>query len=206
MIDMTSLIATSIASILAVTPPPPDQTTTYIIMGGASLFIVYAFMRMNKRKARRDPMDTPFQTRSLAQQRSTERQFETLLVEFSEMSRKMSAQLDTRSAKLEALIGDADERIARLEALNQQAPPRPSFAMPSEKPVDTYRPSATLTPTPDPIAIAKADDVAPSPPIDPGHAEVYRLADEGQHAHAIANTLGRPSGEVELILALRPRG
>ena len=137
-----------ITSLLAVTPPPADQTTTYIIMGGASLFIVYAFMRMNKRKAKRDPMDTPFQTRSLAQQRSTERQFETLLVEFSEMSRKMTAQLDTRAAKLEALIGDADERIARLEALNQQAPPRPNFAMPTEKPADKYTPSAT--PTPDP--------------------------------------------------------
>ncbi|MDB5327750.1 MAG: hypothetical protein JWM57_3319, partial [Phycisphaerales bacterium] len=153
MIDITFLLATSMSPLLAVTPPPQDQTTTYIIMGGATLFIVYTMMRLNKRKTKRDPMDTPFQTRSLAQQRSTERQFEALLVEFSEMSRKMTAQLDTRSAKLEALINDADERIARLETLNQQAPPRPNFQMPTEPPADRYAPA---TPTPDPIAIAKA--------------------------------------------------
>ena len=190
----------SLAALLAASPSPPpsDQTTTYVIMGGASVFIVYTMMRLTKRKTRKDPFDTPFQTRSLAQQRSTERQFETLLVEFSEMSRQMTAQLDTRSAKLEALIQDADERIARLDALSQQAPPRPNFAISAE-------PAATK-PAIDPVVIARADDVAPSPPIDPGHAEVYRLSDDGQGVHAIATALGRPSGEVELILALRPRG
>jgi hypothetical protein len=35
---------------------------------------------------------------------------------------------------------------------------------------------------------------------------VYALADQGQSAYDIANQLGRPRGEIELILALRPRG
>jgi len=37
-----------------------------------------------------------------------ERQMQSLLVELSEMSRQISAQLDTRSAKLELLIKEAD--------------------------------------------------------------------------------------------------
>ena len=45
----------------------------------------------------------------------------------------------------------------------------------------------------------------PISPIDPRHAEVYDLADEGQSAQDIARHTGRPSGEVELILALRGR-
>lgn len=188
---------------IAAAQPPADQTTTYVIMGGAVLLIVYTMMRLQKRKNKKDPFDTPFQTRSLAQQRSTERQFETLLVEFSEMSRQMSAQLDTRSAKLEALIQDADQRLAELKAMIEQAPQRPSFAMPAE--IDPPAKRGRPADAPTPVAIAMADDVSPSPPIDPGHAEVYRLADEDKSPHAIAGELGRPIGEVELILALRPR-
>jgi hypothetical protein len=41
--------------------------------------------------------------------------------------------------------------------------------------------------------------------VDPRHAEVYRLADQGQTPQQIAQRLGRPSGEIELILALRAR-
>jgi hypothetical protein len=179
---------------------PADQTTTYVILAGAAVFIIYTFMRMNRRK-KKDPFDTPYQTRTLAQQRSTERQFENLLVEFSEMSRQMSAQLDTRAAKLEALIQDADEKIARLEALNKQAPARPDFTMPREPSSFPPEPSASS-----PIVTVKADDVAPSLTIDAEHAEIYRLADAGKPVPAIASELGRPSGEVELILALRPKG
>ena len=39
--------------------------------------------------------------------------------------------------------------------------------------------------------------------MDPRHAQVYDLADEGLSAPEIARQLGRPSGEIELILALR---
>ena len=39
---------------------------------------------------------------------------ESLLVELSEMARQISAQLDTRSQKLEILIREADEKIAAL--------------------------------------------------------------------------------------------
>lgn len=189
-----------IATLLAAPAPPGDPMTTYVIMGGATIIIIYLMLRMTKKKKTADPFQTPFQTRGLAQHRSVERQMENLLVELSEMSRQISAQLDTRSTKLELIIKDADERIARLEALNRQGPPRPDFTMPPEP----RTPAGPLV-SPDPIAAARADDVSPSPSIDPAHAEVYRRADEGANAHDIAQELGRPSGEIELILALRPR-
>jgi DNA-binding NarL/FixJ family response regulator len=41
------------------------------------------------------------------------------------------------------------------------------------------------------------------PMIDPRHALVYALADQGRSCKDIAQELNRPSGEIELILALR---
>jgi hypothetical protein len=45
---------------------------------------------------------------------------------------------------------------------------------------------------------------APLPP-DPRHVAVYQLADQGLTINAIAQQVDRPMGEIELILALRPR-
>jgi DNA-binding NarL/FixJ family response regulator len=67
---------------------------------------------------------------------------------------------------------------------------------------------------PQPADAENAGETAPAaaapapfqPELDPRHAEVYALADQGQSAYDIANQLGRPRGEIELILALRPRG
>ena len=189
--------------ILAAPPvqAPADPTSTYVIMGGAAVMIIYVMTRLTKKK-KRDPFDTQFQARGLAQQRSVERQMEGLLVELSNMARQMTAQLDTRAAKLEALIDDADERIARLEAMKKQTPGRPTtFEMPRETPPEPVM----AAPAPVAEVVAKVDDMAPAPVIDAQHAEVYRLADEGHDAREIATELGRPSGEIELILALRPR-
>jgi DNA-binding NarL/FixJ family response regulator len=48
--------------------------------------------------------------------------------------------------------------------------------------------------------------VAPPADVDSRHAQIYALSEEGMSTHQIAEQLGRPEGEVELILALRPRG
>src|SRR3954471_13316309 len=52
---------------------------------------------------------------SLAQQRAVERDMQTLMHELSEMARKVGAQLDARAARLEQLMREADERVARAE-------------------------------------------------------------------------------------------
>jgi hypothetical protein len=75
--------------------------------------------------------------------------------------------------------------------------------------------AATSSPAPTPeavtaAAVERAVDLTPSPRResangpDPRHAEVYALADQGLSARDVARRLGRPNGEIELILALRP--
>ena len=156
------------------------------LIGVGMLALAYVVLRpMLKRK--RDPLErAPAQT-SMAQQRAVERQMETLLVDLTEMARQIGAQLDTRAARLEALIHEADERIAHLRAAGVGSTAHDS--------------SHCGIPTPPPTHETAAS--APASIASPHHAEVYALADEGRGAKEIAAELNRPSGEIELILALR---
>jgi len=104
---------------------------------------------------------------------------ESLIVELDELARKINAQIDTRFAKLEAVIRDADRRIATLERLANRA--------------DQSDQAARRRPVP-----TSANDAQ--------HAVVYELADAGKTPIEIARQLGRTPGEVELILNLRGSG
>jgi hypothetical protein len=164
----------------------PQQMWSFIGLGVMALIYVTIVRPMMRRK--RDPLDRGPAFSSISQQRATERQMQNLLVELSEMARQVSAQLDTRAARLDQLITQADERIAQLKSINQGAAA-------SSAAIESSSPEA---------AVAVEPPGTAEPP-DPRHADIYSLADEGRDAHQIATQLGRPSGEVELILALRCR-
>jgi hypothetical protein len=158
--------------------PSTMDTVTWVAMGIATIATLFV-LSSARRKKNKDPIDKPFTTGNLAQQRAVERQMQNLLVELSEMSRQITAQLDTRASKLETLLHEADQRIAQLHGGGAVRAPAPF-----------EEPRSTIEPTVDP---------------DPRHVAVYELADRGQDAASIAAELGRPSGEIELILALRQR-
>jgi hypothetical protein len=161
--------------------PPLDPTSRWLLMGGTVVLIFFAVLRPMMRK--KDPLARPRLPASLSDHRSVEREMSNLLVELSEMARQITGQLDTRAAKLELLIKEADEKIARLGA--STGPPSPSrYAMAAENP-----------------RIER--ETEPEPRLDPAHAEVYSLADQGRSPREIAAQLSRPDGEIELILALR---
>jgi len=167
----------------------------FICVGG--LGILYILLRSG-RKRKGDPLArTPGQG-SLAQQRSVERQMQNLLVELSEMARQITAQLDTRTTKLALMIDDADEKAARLQRLLDEcratlaSPPAPVAPPPHPSPDPSSAPAFEPS-------LALADEA------DARHQQVYALADEGRSAPDIARQIDRPRGEVELILALRPR-
>ena len=124
----------------------------------------------NDKPVQRDPPPTP-----PGSKQQLRRDLESLLAELQDLSRKISAQIDTRFAKLEAAIRDADRRIATLNRLSRG--------------VD--EPNGTPPPA--------------SMPLTNGHHVVYELADAGKTAIEIARELGKTPGEVELILNLRGR-
>ena len=106
---------------------------------------------------------------------------EEVSVQLYEVGREMQAQLATKMKMLDALLEEADDRIAKLRALTGERPAEG----PGERPRSA--------------AVDRA-------PISPRHARVYALADEGLAALEISRRTGIQVGEVNLILELRSKG
>ena len=151
-----------------------NESMQWIVYAVGALTIAYVVLRPSFRK--KDPLAQSAPKLGMAQQRSVEREMSNLLVELSEMARQITGQLDTRSAKLESLMQEADKKIAELKKL-ETMPQEPEI-----KPLD---------PKPQPIR----DEAR--------YSAIYSLADAGHSVQEIAHQLDRPRGEVELILALR---
>ena len=190
--------AFSMSILLAANALPPDQTAWYAV-GGVGLIALYLMMRPKKRK------DPKFGVPSfpLTRQRDVEQQMSNLLVELADMARQITAQLDTRAAKLELLIKEADEKLVELRSAFNSAPAaaaREINSTPAEM-------ESVDVPTSAPIIEPAPVFVPPTlpPALDLRHAEVYSLADDGRPLAEIARLLARPAGEIELILALRHR-
>jgi len=125
--------------------------------------------------------------------------------ELDELGKRLAHELDTRADRLEKLIADADDRLARLERLtaasvhlaHDTAPPAPMTEMKHFGPRDAASPSgSSAIPTHRSAAAVIAE-------IDPLAGEVYKLADSGLMPVQIAQKLSQHTGKIELLLALR---
>ena len=158
----------------------------WVVLAVGGMATLYLLIRP-RLKARKDPLERR-PSLSVSQQRQIERDMSNLMVEMLETARQITAQLETRAARLEVLIQQADDRVAALKSCTATTLPGSAELAPTR--------SAEQIPTP-------SVDRHESPP-NPRHAEVWAMADEGRSPPEIARKLNRPSGEIELILALRP--
>jgi hypothetical protein len=175
-----------------------DDRVAFALIAIGGLALVYMMVLRPKARSakRRDPLATsPGQRQSLAAERSAERQMQSLVLELEQLSRQMGSQLDTKAAKLQQLIDDADDAAKRLQAAVQEARQAPA--------VDRDRAGELAG------VLAEAVTAGRSGRTDSGlagldrHRDIYALADEGKAVPEIARRTNRPAGEVELILALR---
>jgi hypothetical protein len=173
-----------------------DSATKWYLVIAITLTILYAVMRPFRKK-KKDPLSYGGQTVGLASQRAVERDMTNLLVQLSEMARQVTAQIDTRAAKLELLIRDADERLALLKEATQET---------NRNRNGHFNGNGNDHLTSIEVAAASIPSLpAAMPERDSPHVEVYDLADRKMTPPQIALKLGRPQGEIELILALRER-
>lgn len=169
------------------------------------------------------PKDAREKLKRIADRATAHERLEQAMVEAQEATRACAAQIGTRTAKLEALLDQADQRMqrmeqlaARLEALLERAyaasPAPASGATVREAAAElgVRREAAGHTPTMSPGKSAGAGFFERSPGIvsasasnDPLSRRVYGLADEGLAPPEIARKLDEQIGKVELILALR---
>lgn len=192
---------------LATIPSPPtigDPAAAWIAIAVGVLAVVYVvYVRPLRKKKQSDPLDRGAAHGTLSQRRAVERDMSNLLVELSEMARQMTAQLDTRAAKLELLIREADEKIAVLRGLES------ANGHSDDGRVSAEQPTSSVAAALEGVIMEARAPIRPSfaePPLDPRHVRIYDMADEGHTPQEIARQLDRPSGEIELILALRDGG
>ncbi|MBN2562829.1 MAG: hypothetical protein JXQ75_18045 [Phycisphaerae bacterium] len=174
-----------------------------VLLCGAIILATVLLMNMRRRR----PLDgSPKQYRreidsATAQSAGVKRDMEQLLIELEELSRKINAQIDTKFAKLERSIADADKRISAFRILIDEA----------KRVTDGIAPSAGPSPadaSPDAPAVQRGEVESPredgtSPRGDERRRRIYELADRGSTAVEIAQELDQTVGEVELILNLR---
>lgn len=146
-----------------------------LLLAVIALSLLMLSLRRKQRRIQHDPDRTSSVREPPPAPKKAElrRDIEDLLVELQDLSRKISAEIDTRFAKLEAAIHDADRRIAALQRLTRQAQKQ---------------------------AVNKTNNSAEP---DDRHSIVYELADAGHTPVEIAKDLGKTPGEIELILNLR---
>jgi hypothetical protein len=163
------------------------------------ILIVAAFLLMTSMRRRRPAATTPSTAPAVKAKSDSNvsthllrRDLDDLMVELQDLSRRISAEIDTRFAKLEAAMKDADRRIAALNRLSRLTVESSATTQP------TLPPRANGSPAP-----AAMTSQPLSPVDDVRHSVIYELADAGFSPIEIARDLGRTPGEVELILNLR---
>lgn len=114
-------------------------------------------------------------------------------VELHDLARELQGELDSKARVLQLLIAQARSEAERLEDLLARCEAGSQAEATDSR--DNDAEEAFLL-----REIAHNASFEGAPP----HADlVHRLANTGETAVAIAETLGRPLGEVELILSLR---
>ena len=208
--------------------------TDLMLIGGLLLVTTSMLMMLRKRRARAASAPTPREKiEQIRQQRGIRGDLENLMVEIEQMAKRLSAHLDSKSIRIERLLREADQQIARLERLKSTggypADPTPDPSQASNDPhastgngPSPSPPSNTLNlngpnAAASPHQTTSAHRPAPSPQpagatdeqTDPDEAltqSIYQMADQGAKPMDIAKQLNEHLGKVELILALRDAG
>lgn len=166
---------------------PPAPAAQPKLLGNALLYPTLAIVgcscltwALRKRAAAR-PKTPAIDSDHLA----TVAELNALRSDLNELGERLAQKLDHKAAHLESLLARAEqasEELRNLRASTTQA--------------------GTHLATPP----ARSDGFIESPAaLDPLHARVAELADQGLAPVQIAQRLGQPTGQVELILALRRR-
>lgn len=159
---------------------PPLLSTALLAFGAVVMMLMIFRMLKSSSKARysrkyeaesaRETID-----RHRKEALSSREPLTTMMAEADELARRLAKMLDNKAARLDALIAEANDIIARLEGLSSGG--GADEAQREERPLRI-----------------SADSL---------EERVYALADDGHDSMQIARRVGRSVGEVDLILALR---
>ena len=193
---------TIIANLLAdASDVPPDtdssEMTPYILLAGGFLIIIVVMLRNLRRRVAKsrehDRLSVAERVALTKPARDTHSQISELMAELAGLSRQINAQLDTRLARLEILLAQADQAIAGLSGEPSPPPPEKPQCPSSLAENTTSQHPAAGPPTEKPANLTALE------------RDILDMAQRGMTVTQISQELGRPSGEIQLILALKQR-
>lgn len=183
----------------------PNGLMPFVLVLGAVSVMLLLVRRYQARHAR-DDASASEQIQAARDGLRVRQSMDELLVQLEECARRVNAQLDTKFARLEAVVRDADDRIARLAWLLEQVEQvRGRLAARSARPGAGADSAPRVAPgqREDTASRAGAAPASRPPLSDETRERVYALSDAGRPAIVVAEALGLTLGEVELLLALR---
>lgn len=171
----------------------PDTIGGFLMAGGIVVitFILMARLRRGKHRTAPSTASPSEQIAAIRARAGDRNSIEAYKADAHDFTRRMAAVLDNKAERLEQLIADADERLAALHGAEQtdagphRFPGQQTGHAPPHADNNTGRSNR------------------PAQSTDPLHDKIYLLADTGLDPVAIARETGQPTGQVELILALR---
>lgn len=176
-----------------------NQASGFLLVAGVAI-LVWVMLRLQWKRRKTEGQPGPVEAmKNTIEDRQAESQ---RAAEVAEIVRDLAARLETRAARLEALLDMADERIEQLESRLLGTAANGIAAVPDDPPPPA-RPDTDDPWTQDGPETPSANSAAP--PAEPLHQEVYDLADGGHAPVDIARRLEQQVGTIELILALRPK-
>ena len=157
-----------------------------IILGIAALAFLLISTRRRIMNSTRQPTETPReQFARLGGLSRTTREVERVMAELDSLSREIHGRIDTKLARLEKLLRDADQRIALL-------------SQPVDSSADRGSRLEILLEQEEPLDVVSGDDNTG----DATQQSVVRMAEVGRSVLEIAQHVGKTPGEIELMLAL----
>jgi hypothetical protein len=115
------------AAVAMMTPVLAAEKEVSLAVGLGMLMVTLGLLTISMRMGRKSrpakpKKDSPLQQASqIRQQQAVREEMEALFMQLSDLARQLNAQMDTRFAKLEQVIRDADEKIETLEDLMRKA-------------------------------------------------------------------------------------
>lgn len=167
---------------------PVGDLTPLLFAGFGFAVLVFTLVRMYRRRVQTqtDQFATPPAQRlaDIREQAHRARDpIDQLMADATELTTQLATQLDAKAAYLERLLDRAEMVAERLERAREAGP------------------AAASTPHAPPSQISPS--LRDGSGGDPMQRQIYALADQGLDSLAIAQRLGQPKGQVELVLKLR---
>ena len=203
------------ADVAEKTERTPSSISSQVLWVFAIMVLAYFMMRVTMRKVarRQKSQQRPLQER-LAQMRKPDGvydQMNELMAALADLSRQINGQIDTRLAKLDVMLRQADQVISKLANSDDSSldTARANDSASAEEATDSPfgNASGSLKEIADKIQAADpatdnsgSSDI--SPVLSPEAEQIIAMADKGLSTLAISQELKRPIGEIELILSL----